>query len=42
MVGGDEEYKRQILTRSPLLNWAGVISWSELEGLLAQQTSKEK
>lgn len=26
-VGGDEAYKHQILTRSPLLNWAGVIAW---------------
>lgn len=41
-VGGDEAYKRQILTRSPLLNWAGVIGWRELVGLLAQQTNQEK
>lgn len=36
-VGGDEEYKKQLLTRSPLLNWATVISWSKLKGILAKQ-----
>lgn len=30
-VGGDEEYKRQLLTKSPLLNWAEAISWSKLK-----------
>lgn len=29
-VDGDEAYKKQILTRSPLLNWASVITWDEL------------
>lgn len=28
---GDETYKKQILTRSPLLNWASVIAWDELK-----------
>jgi nicotinamidase-related amidase len=30
-VDGDEAYKKQILTRSPLLNWASVITWEELK-----------
>jgi nicotinamidase-related amidase len=30
-VGGDEEYKELLLTKSPLLNWADVITWSELK-----------
>jgi len=29
-VDGDQAYKKQILTRSPLLNWASVITWDEL------------
>ena len=33
-VDGDEEYKKQILTNSPLLNWASVIGWSELKDVL--------
>lgn len=36
VVNGDEEYKRQLLTKSPLLNWASVISWCELKGILAK------
>jgi nicotinamidase-related amidase len=28
-VAGDEFYKRQLLTRSPLLNWSSVIRWSQ-------------
>ena len=36
-VGGDKEYKKQLLTRSPLLNWATVINWSKLKGILAKQ-----
>ena len=35
-VDGDEEYKKQLLTKSPLLNWASVISWSKLKGILAE------
>ena len=30
-VDGDEAYKKQTLTRSPLLNWASVITWEELK-----------
>ena len=33
-VDGDEAYKVQLLTRSPLLNWASVIKWEELKKLL--------
>jgi nicotinamidase-related amidase len=29
-VNGDLQYKKQLLTRSPLLNWADVITWDEL------------
>jgi hypothetical protein len=35
-VDGDEEYKKQLLTKSPLLNWASVINWSTLESFLAK------
>ena len=38
-VDGDKKYKKQLLTKSPLLNWAGVVNWSELKGILAKQTS---
>jgi len=31
VVGGDEIYKKQILTKSPLLNWASVVTWNELK-----------
>jgi nicotinamidase-related amidase len=33
-VNGNEEYKMQLLTKSPVLNWASVINWSELKGIL--------
>jgi len=33
-VGGDLAYKNQLLTKSPLLNWAGVIRWQELQAFL--------
>lgn len=36
VVGGDEAYKRQLFSKSPLLNWASVISWSELKGTLVE------
>lgn len=35
-VGGDVAYKRQLLTKSPLLNWAAVIHWPELKACLAK------
>jgi len=28
---GDENYKNQITTKSPLLNWAKIIKWKELK-----------
>jgi nicotinamidase-related amidase len=34
VVNGDKKYKRQLFTKSPLLNWASVISWRELKGIL--------
>ncbi len=36
VVDGDQEYKRQLFMRSPLLNWASVISWHELKSILAR------
>jgi len=30
-AGGDEKYKKTIITQSPLLNWAKVISWEEFK-----------
>jgi len=30
-VGGSEEYKKQIITSSPLLNWASVIDWKQFK-----------
>ena len=38
VVGGDEIYKQQILTKSPLLNWASVVTWDELQ----QEASKHQ
>ncbi len=28
-AGGEEKYKKSIITKSPLLNWAEVIKWEE-------------
>ena len=33
-VGGDDAYKQQLLTRSPLMNWASAISWGEIKKIL--------
>ncbi len=36
-VEGNEDYKEQLLTRSPLLNWADVIDWNKLKGILVEK-----
>jgi len=36
-VEGNEDYKEQLLTRSPLLNWADVIDWNKLKVVLTEK-----
>ena len=34
LAGGDEDYKKQLLTKSPIFNWSSVICWDDLKKYL--------